>query len=310
MTKKVHVYGRSDIGKIRKNNEDDFIAEKIWDDNHLLAVVIDGVGGYEGGEIATEIAKRTIIDYLRSFPDGERGTLLKQAVTEANNIILKERKEEYSGMSCVLTACLIEIDKMRANMAHVGDTRLYRFANNELRKLSHDHSPVGYREDIGDLTEEEAMRHPQRNIIIRDLGSEFHRIDDDFIETGSFPFLPGNMLLMCSDGLSDLLTSSEISRILGGTGSVREKVDRLIAEANAKGGKDNITVVLADFKDKKSSSSKKRLTDKDLSGIPPDEIPMDGDLPQRKKNTKIFRGIILILIAILAAILTILFIFN
>ncbi len=188
--------------------------------------------------------------YLIKYPNGERLSLLKEAVNNANNEIFSERERtpEYFNMSCVLTACLIELPKLKAHMAHVGDTRLYRYTNRQLVKLSHDHSLVGYREEIGDLTEEEAMSHPQRNIIARDIGSEFHKIDDqDFIETNSFSFVPGNTLLLCSDGLCDMLRSSEIVDILKQEKNVKERVTVLIDKANEIGGKDNITVVLVDF---------------------------------------------------------------
>ena len=173
--------------------------------------------------------------------------LLKQAVIYANNTIFAERKNlpQYSSMSCVLTAVLIEVEEMRINMAHVGDTRLYQFANNQLVKLSHDHSLVGYREEIGELTEEEAMRHPQRNVIGRDVGSTFlENGNTDYVETATFPLLPHSTLLLCSDGLCDMVTSNQMIDILQQTISIEEKVNALITAANNAGGKDNITVIL------------------------------------------------------------------
>ncbi len=171
--KEVTFFGNTDMGRKRTNNEDSFAIQQIWDDNHVLALAIDGVGGYEGGEIAAEIARKSIVEYLESYANGERIDLLKQAVIYANNNIFTERKNQpqYANMSCVLTAIIVEINERRINMAHVGDTRLYQYSNGEIQKLSHDHSLVGYREEIGELSEEEAMKHPQRNIIGRDVGS-------------------------------------------------------------------------------------------------------------------------------------------
>lgn len=233
-------FGNTDTGKIRTNNEDAFIAQNIWDKNHILAVVIDGVGGYEGGEIASGLAQKLIVEYLANYSNGERLELLKQAVIYANNTIFSERKnlQQYSSMSCVLTAVLIEIEDRRINMAHVGDTRLYQFANNQLVKLSHDHSLVGYREEIGELTEEEAMKHPQRNVIGRDIGSTYlENSNTDYVETATFPLLPHSTLLLCSDGLCDMVTSNQMIDILQQTISIEEKVNALITAANNAGVK-------------------------------------------------------------------------
>ncbi len=246
----VTLSGNTDMGKIRTNNEDAYIAQYIWDKNHILAVAIDGVGGYEGGEIAAALARKGIIEYLESYPNGERLELLKQAVVSANNTIFSERKNlpQYGNMSCVLTAVLVELKDRRINMAHVGDTRLYQFANGILTKLSHDHSLVGYREEIGELTEEEAMKHPQRNVIGRDVGSTLlDTSNDDYVEVSSFPLLSKSTLLLCSDGLCDMLTSAQMTSVLQKDLTVDKKVSALIDAANAAGGKDNVTVVLVDI---------------------------------------------------------------
>jgi serine/threonine protein phosphatase PrpC len=251
--------GKTDRGKQRTNNEDAYIEQRIWDENHILGVVIDGVGGYDGGERAAEIAKETIVAYLKKHSNGERLDLLKYAVIEANNKIEDERltKKQFPNMSCVLTACLVDVEKKRINMVHVGDTRLYQYYGNALRKLSHDHSLIGYREEIGNLTEEEAMNHPERNLINRLVGEMFHQIDDkDFIEAATFPLLPNSILLLCSDGLFDMLTSAEILSVLKQNILLKDKVKELIRLANEKGGRDNITVVLIDYSDDEPVSTK------------------------------------------------------
>lgn len=243
-------YGNTDLGRNRSNNEDAFIAQSIWDNNHILAVAIDGVGGYEGGEVASALAQKCIVEYLETYSNGERLELLKQAVINANNTIFTERKNnpQYSSMSCVLTAVLVELKSKRVNMAHVGDTRLYRCANGKIEKLSHDHSLVGYREEIGELTEEEAMRHPQRNIIGRDVGSSFlENSCNDYVETATFDLVPNSTLLLCSDGLCDMITSAQMRTELEKALPVPEKANNLIKAANEAGGKDNITVVLVEY---------------------------------------------------------------
>ncbi len=247
--KGISFFGNTDMGCVRKNNEDTFVVQNIWDDGHLLAVVVDGVGGYEGGEVAAAIARDTIVEYLEKYPNGERLELLKQAVISANDKVLegKSKSEELSGMSCVLTAVLVEVADLRVNMVHVGDTRLYQYAYGKLRKLSHDQSVVGYLEDNGLISEEEAMLHPQRNVISHYVGSEeFKEEGGEYVETSSFPLVPTSTLMLCSDGLSDLVPSDRISSVLSMPVSPEEKVKILIEDAKSAGGKDNVTVIVVD----------------------------------------------------------------
>lgn len=241
--------GLTDTGKRRTNNEDAFVAERL-DDGTMLAIVIDGVGGYEGGEVAAEIAQKEIPSYLKEFNRGERLELLKQAVVCANNAIFDRRQLDTArpNMSCVLTSALIDADRKVIDMVHVGDTRMYQYHNGVLLKLSHDHSYVGYCEEIGELTEEQAMHHPRRNEISRSVGEERHGVSDQsFLEAVEHPLLPDSILLLCSDGLTDLVTSAQIVSILEQDVSLKEKTKQLINTANEAGGKDNITVVLVEY---------------------------------------------------------------
>ena len=248
--KKVAFYGQTDVGRVRTNNEDNFVVSNIWDEHHILAVVIDGVGGYEGGEVAAEIARDSIQDYLMRNPEGDRLVLLKEAVICANNWIYQHRKSNPNlcNMSCVLTAALVELESMRVNIAHVGDTRLYQYSSGRIEKLTHDHSLVGYREEIGDLTEEEAMTHPQRNIISRDVGSSLlDENDTAYVEVASYPLENKTQLLLCSDGLCDMITSWKMADVLSQETSVEEKVHELIESALNAGGRDNVTVIVVEL---------------------------------------------------------------
>ncbi len=248
--RKVSFAGNTNMGRVRTNNEDAFVVQNVWDENHVLAVAIDGVGGYEGGEVAAAIAKKSIVEYLLGNSNGEKADLLKRAVIYANNNICGERHRDAkrSHMSCVLTAVLVDVEEQYVIMAHVGDTRLYQYCDGEIVKLSHDHSLVGYREEIGDLTEEEAMHHPQRNVISRDVGSRMlAESDDEYVEVNSFPLLPNSSLLLCSDGLCDMITSSAMAMVLAKDIPVAAKVKELIADANRAGGKDNVTVVVVEY---------------------------------------------------------------
>ncbi len=254
---KIRFFGDTDAGKRRTNNEDAFVAEKL-DDSTVLVIVIDGVGGYEGGEVAAEIAQKEIPSYLKEFNRGERLELLKQAVVCANNAIFDRRQLDTArpNMSCVLTSALIDADREVLDIVHVGDTRMYQYHNGELLKLSHDHSYVGYCEEINELTEEQAMRHPRRNEISRSVGEERHGVNDQsFLDAEEFPLLPNSTFLLCSDGLTDMITSKQIVAILEQKLPIEKKVQALIEAANNAGGKDNVTVVLVEYQAEEEESA-------------------------------------------------------
>lgn len=239
-------FGITDIGKQRDNNEDTFIAQKALDGNFIIASVIDGVGGYAGGEVAADIARESILQEL-SYIAGDILPLLANTIAIANDKIYKKKQEDkkLESMACVLTLAVIDIQNNQFYYAHVGDTRLYLLRDKTLIKISKDHSFVGFLEDSGRLTEEAAMDHPKRNEINKALGFNAQIAKDpDFVETGQSPFLPGDTLLVCSDGLTDLVDKNQITAILTGSDTIQDKGQKLIDAANSKGGKDNVTVVL------------------------------------------------------------------
>lgn len=294
--KTIHFFGKTDMGRKRTNNEDAFIAQNIWDEKHILAVAIDGVGGYEGGEVAAELAQKNIVKYLETYPNGERLDLLKQAVIFANNAIFDERKRSANlcNMSCVLTAALIEVENRRINMAHVGDTRIYQYVDGVLTKLSHDHSLIGYREEIGELSEEEAMNHPQRNIIGRDVGStRLESNANDYVEVASFPLEAHSSLMLCSDGLCDMITSQQMKSILEKNLPTEKKVDALIDAANQAGGKDNVTVVLVECN--LPELPRKKTTEP----APATNLRKETPMVETKKKSSLGRNLIIIGIALL-----------
>jgi serine/threonine protein phosphatase PrpC len=231
----------SDPGKRRKNNEDRYYV----DPDRGIYAVIDGVGGQAAGETAAGVA----VDVIRERLERQTGTpeeRLREAITLANNEILRlsRTRAEWSGMACVLTVALVEDDIV--TVGHVGDSRLYLLRSGEIQKITHDHSPVGEREDRGELSEDEAMKHARRNEIYRDVGSSEREPDaPGFIEMESFPMPPDGLLLLCSDGLTDLVSSAEV---LAGVARYAPDFDAairaLIDVANNAGGKDNITVVI------------------------------------------------------------------
>jgi serine/threonine protein phosphatase PrpC len=233
----------SDPGRERENNED----RTLLDPERGIYAVVDGVGGESGGEVAAQTAVEVLRARLsRRTTDVPR--LIREAIALANKQIWERAQAEpaLAGMSCVLTVAVL--DDGQATIGHVGDSRLYKLRRGTIEKVTRDHSPVGMREDAGEISEAEAMRHPRRNEIFRDVGSAPHEPDEEgFIEIHQIPFDPESALLLCSDGLSDLLTSAQIlekveARPGDPTGAVRD----LIAGANAAGGKDNISVVLVE----------------------------------------------------------------
>lgn len=230
----------SDTGLHRANNED----RVFVDEARGVFIVVDGVGGQAGGEKAAEIAVEVIpreLDSLTGSPE-ER---VRNAITAANNEIYRtaQENEEWRGMACVLTLALAGDDGV--TVGHVGDSRLYLVWNGAVKKLTSDHSPVGEQEDQGALTEIEAMEHPRRNEVFRDVGSRPHEPrDEEFIQIKSFPLHPEAALLLCSDGLSDVLTSGEISAIVEQYDGEPSKVAQMLVDAaNEAGGKDNVSVI-------------------------------------------------------------------
>ena len=238
-------FGITDAGRQRTNNEDAFIAEPSASGRYIIACVIDGVGGYSGGEIAASIARQTILQRLGGL-SGEVIPALTDAFAAANQEIWQERNavKEHDKMACVLTLAVADLSSNQFYYAHLGDTRLYLFRDGSLVKISHDQSFVGFLEDTGRLSESEAMKHPKRNEIDKALGFKMSIGNGEDIETGQSPFLPGDTMLLCSDGLTDMIDKETITAAMTGGGSLRSIGGKLIDAANDAGGRDNITVVL------------------------------------------------------------------
>jgi serine/threonine protein phosphatase PrpC len=230
-------------GREREINEDRVLVEP---DRGIYAVV-DGVGGESAGEVAAQLA----VDVLRarlSRRTTEADRLVREAIALANKQIWEKAQvqPELAGMACVLTVAVL--DGAQATIGHVGDSRLYLLGRGEIRKVTRDHSPVGMREDAGEISEAEAMSHPRRNEIFRDVGSAPHEPDEEgFIDIYHLPFDPESALLICSDGLSDMVPSAAIREVVESrAGDPDTAVRELIEAANAAGGKDNISVVIVE----------------------------------------------------------------
>ncbi|HLY19935.1 MAG TPA: protein phosphatase 2C domain-containing protein [Bryobacteraceae bacterium] len=231
----------SDTGLLRARNED-----RYWvDEERGIFLVVDGVGGHAAGETAAEIAVETIREQLAEA-EGPAEERVRRAITDANNRIFERAQdaEALRGMACVLTLAVVDDGQMV--IGHVGDSRLYLIWNGGIRKLTPDHSPVGEGEDAGEFTEEQAMLHPRRNEVFRDVGTRPRDAGDgSFVEVRRCDFKPDAAFLLCTDGLSDLLPAAAIREIAERYAGEPEQVAReLVEAANEAGGKDNVTAVL------------------------------------------------------------------
>ena len=222
----------TDIGLIREGNEDSYLVVDP------LFAVADGMGGHRGGEVASQLALETIEDLFRS---GESD--LAGQVREANRVVFERsvRDRRVAGMGTTLTAVLVEEDHVR--VAHVGDSRAYLFRAGELRPLTEDHTLVHRMLMEGEITEEEAEVHPHRSVLTRALGVDASvDVDEDVIDLRA-----GDRLLLCTDGLTAMITPERIRELLAGARDPQDAADRLVRAANAAGGVDNTTVVVVDF---------------------------------------------------------------
>lgn len=231
----------TDTGLERAVNEDRILV----DEEHGVFLVVDGLGGHAAGELAAETAIQTIQSELAKAAGPDAAERMRLAITAANNRIyeLAQSSDEWKGMACVLTLAVLEGERL--TIGHVGDSRLYLMWNGKLRKLTSDHSPVGEQEDRGELSEEQAMRHPRRNEVFRDVGSRPREAGDpEFIEMKTVAFHSDAALLLASDGLSDCVSSAQMSEIVERYDGDARKTARLLVEAaNAHGGRDNISAI-------------------------------------------------------------------
>lgn len=230
------------IGKIRAVNEDSFFVSEIGNSGALLAVVADGMGGHNAGEVASAETVNTLKDSIVET-DIPTKKLLLQAIDCANNSVYKMSKQTPTlhGMGTTVTACVIENDKVTA--AQVGDSRLYLIRDGKITQITKDHSLVEMLLESGEITKEDAKHHPQKNVITRAIGI------NNSVETDIYEFLlkKEDILLLCSDGLVNMVEDEKILSIITSSEDFSALSDALVKEAEAAGGHDNITVVLIKF---------------------------------------------------------------
>lgn len=237
------VCGKTDVGLRRHENQDTFAVEH--GEKLLIAVVCDGMGGAEGGQIASSLAVETFMKEIRALlradmTAGQLRELASFCVAKANTAVYQRALQEpaYQGMGTTLVSAVA--GERDAVICNVGDSRAYLIHNGEMMRITHDHSVVQTLVENGDITAEEARTHPNRNLITRALGPDETTLCDAF----DVSFAHGDKILLCTDGLVVTATDEEICHIVCADKRAEEKLDDLIALAKAQGAPDNVTAVL------------------------------------------------------------------
>jgi serine/threonine protein phosphatase PrpC len=230
---------RTDVGIVRSGNEDNYLMLA----DHGIFIVADGMGGHAAGEVASEMAVRITsqaIGSLRGLSDEEAGERVRTAIRAANDAIFERTLSEQDKRGMGTTATVLVLLHSRYLIGQVGDSRAYLFRNGQFQQLTKDHSYVQEQVDAGLLTPDQARVHPYSNVITRCVGASTDVVPDIYF--GSLE--KGDILLLASDGLTGMLEDEQLLQILRSDGDPQAWVDRMVAEANRRGGLDNITAIV------------------------------------------------------------------
>ncbi len=227
------VFQATHVGKIRRNNEDSLTVIEPQ-----TFVVADGMGGAQAGEVASQLLVEVVKIVLAEIPAPWDEKILSRAILAANEKILSTARQnsEYRGMGT--TATILSLNGAQGYFAHVGDSRLYLLRSGTLRQLTEDHSYVETLVRRGELTAEAARTHPMKNVLTQAVGA----MDDIQVDAGNFPVQGGDIFLLCTDGLTNMVDDATIAKILQ---NAENPADALIDAALAAGGRDNVTVIVA-----------------------------------------------------------------
>lgn len=232
----------TDIGIVRQINQDFMFASK--NSNFPLFIVADGMGGHRAGEVASEMAVSIIINTLSSRLKDDDVTVniekeILDAIKKANNELLSHSQliEDCNGMGTTITLGYINEGKLY--IGHVGDSRAYLIRRDELIQLTDDHSLVNELLKNGEITHEEAMKHPQKNVITRAVGTN----DDISIDINTYDLMEDDIILFCSDGLTNMVEEDELKELFINSEEIQVACDKSVIRAKEKGGRDNITVI-------------------------------------------------------------------
>lgn len=239
------LFSITDVGKRREINEDYiYTSERPVGNLPNLFMVADGMGGHNAGDYASKHAVEKVVEVIEGYTqETDSENILQKAIDDANMYINKMAKsdESLNGMGTTLVAVTVDTDENHVLVANVGDSRMY-IINDFITQITKDHSLVEEMVDMGGIDREAARMHPDKNIITRAVGVKEYVLVDFFDITIS----EKEMLLLCTDGLTNMLKDNEIHRIIRGSADIEEAGRRLIDAANANGGRDNIAVVLVE----------------------------------------------------------------
>lgn len=233
----------TDVGRVRTVNEDRMLVQESLN-GFVLAIVADGMGGHQAGDVASQMAVDLIRDDLQTIPHGasveERKIRIQAAIELANETIFQfaSERENYHGMGTTVVTVLA--DEESVVIGHIGDSRAYKVDSARMEQLTEDHSLVNELVKNGQITREEAGHHPRRNVLTRALGTET-TIE---VDTSDWTWTKGEVLLLCSDGLSGMIDNDQMLALVNGATTLDEKARQLVDAALDAGGDDNITVVL------------------------------------------------------------------
>jgi len=264
---KLIIYGRSDVGKKRDYNEDVFLIGNVIENaspiymeipihssfirNYgLLLAVADGMGGHNAGEVASDVSlnllsRRMMATRKDRLKAEEIVDMLRDSIMTAHEAILNmsNLSAEHRGMGTTIAGLYFHADNLYT--FHAGDSRVYRFRNKALFQITKDHSFVQSLIDMGQLDRRDSYSHPQKNVITNSLGGGNDRCEPEVSD--KYGYFDNDILLICSDGLSDMVDEKSLENILGSDGTIIQKADELISCANERGGEDNITLVLIEI---------------------------------------------------------------
>lgn len=232
---KMAVGKRSEVGLIRKNNEDSYYIDEVGG----IFVVADGMGGHENGKEASRLAVDVFVEHLRQAGQEMSLTNLRDGLNKANAAVFGEQTRLAGGiMGTTFSAAVIAGDRLF--LAHIGDSRIYRIRESSILQLTSDHSYLAELVRLGELDEDALKNSTQKNVLIKAVGPEAVIDGQYLLET----ILPEDKLLLCTDGLYNLISDDELLAVINGSQSLQEAVDRLVELALLRGGSDNITVIL------------------------------------------------------------------
>ncbi|MCC6754974.1 MAG: Stp1/IreP family PP2C-type Ser/Thr phosphatase [Solirubrobacterales bacterium] len=277
---------RTDVGRQRQANEDSYLARSP------LFVVADGMGGAQAGEVASLTA---IQAFQAGLPDGKPEESIEHLIQVANRSIHDQAHSDASlaGMGTTITVAAIDADSEQVVIGHVGDSRAYRLREGIIQRLTRDHSLVEEMRRRGQITEEQAEEHPQRSIITRALGPE----PEVQADMAMVPAVPGDIFLLCSDGLTTMIGDEKIRDILIGATSLDAAARTLVDEANRAGGRDNITVIVFQVEDPARPLPRERQPD--LAGAGSASRARRRDSHSRPRHRKVLAGMVALSVVLL-----------